>query len=131
MSIIGRVSKKMEKGSSCIAIFSEYTDAKDTVNRLASFNVDENRISLVGRDLQQGKVAAGGIGTLDDDLNQLGVQEGSLYCYQCLVHGGSFLVIVSGDYEEVERACRQLEKHEKADVSIHFNSARKTNNFNI
>jgi len=112
----------MEKGSSCIAIFTDYADAKSAVHRLFSFNVDENRISLVGKDLRQGKVAADGLVNLDDDLYQLGVQESSLYCYKCLVHSGSFLVIVSGDYEEVERAWNQLEKYKKADVSIHFNS---------
>ena len=112
----------MEKGSSCIAIFTDYTDAKNAVYRLFSFNVDENCVSLVGKDLQQGKVSAGGLEDLDDDLYQLGVQESSLYCYKCLVHSGSFLVIVSGDYEVVEQACNQLEKNKKADVSIHFNS---------
>ena len=121
----------MGKGSSCIAIFSEYTDAVDAVNRLASLNVDENRISLVGKDKQQGEVAAGGMVNLDDDLNQLGVQEGNLYCYKYLVHSGSFLVIVSGDYDEVERACNQLEKNKKADVSIHFNSTSSKQHLEI
>ena len=112
----------MEKVSSCIAIFTEHTDAEDAVHQLLSFDVNEDQILLVSKDRQQGRVPTKGLLNLDDDLYQLGVQESSLYCYKCLVHSGSFLVIVSGNYEEVERACNQLEKNKKADVSIHFNS---------
>lgn len=112
----------MEKVSSCIAVFTEHTDAEDAVRQLLSFDVNEDQILLVSKDQQQGGVATKGLLNLDDDLYKLGVRESSLYCYKCLVHNGSFLVIVSGNYEEVERACNQLEKQKKADVSIHFDA---------
>ena len=113
----------MRKGSSCIAVFFRYEDARDAIQQLLAANVDKRNISLVGKKLQQGRVAADGLASLDNDLYQLGVQEGNLHCYKCLIHGGSFLVIVNGNYAEVEHVCRQLEQHEKADVSIHFNTA--------
>jgi hypothetical protein len=31
-------------------------------------------------------------------------------------------VIVTGDHEQVEAACDQLEKHAQADVALHFNA---------
>lgn len=112
----------MEKASSCIAVFTKYSDAREAVENLLDANVDRSRISLVGKDAQEGRVAAEGISALDDDLYRLGVQEANFHCYKCLILGGSYLVIVSGDYEEVEQACSHLEKHEQAEVSVHFNA---------
>jgi len=112
----------MNKRSSCIAIFPKYADANKALQQLLAANVSENHISLLGKDFQQGAVAAGGLSDLDDELYQLGVQEGNLYCYKCLLHGGSFLLIVSGNYEEMECVFKQLVQHENAEVSIHFNA---------
>ena len=112
----------MKKHSSCIAVFSRYKDAIDAMRHLLASDVDKKHISLVGKDCQEGQLIAEGLENLDDEFHQLGVQEGSLYCYKCLIHSGLFLVIVSGDYKEMERVFKQLEKHEEAEVSIHFNT---------
>ncbi|WP_456378646.1 hypothetical protein [Thiolapillus sp.] len=112
----------MEKASSCIAVFTEYSDAREAIERLVDASVDHSRISLVGKDVQEGKVAADGVSALDDDLRQLGVQEANLHCYKCLMLGGAYLVIVSGGYGEVDRACDFLEMHKQAEVSVHFNA---------
>jgi len=112
----------MKKHSSCIAVFSRYIDATDAMRQLLASSVDKKHISLVGKDCQKGQLIAEGLDNLDDELHQLGVQEDNLYCYRCLIHSGLFLVIVSGNYEEMERVFKQLEQHEKAEVSIHFNT---------
>jgi len=111
-----------KRRSSCIAVFSRYADATDAMQQLLASSMDKKHISLVGKDCQEGQLIAEGLDNLDDEFHQLGVQEGNLYCYKCLLHGGSFLLIVSGNYEEVELACKHLEQHEKAEVSIHFNA---------
>lgn len=112
----------MKKNSSCIAVFSRYKDAIDARRQLLASSVEKKHISLIGKDCQEGYLITEGLENLDDELHQLGVQEGNLYCYKCLIHSGSYLLIVSGNYEEVEYACKHLEQHEKADVSIHFNT---------
>ena len=40
----------MKKHSSCIAVFSRYTDAADAMQQLLASNVDKKHISLVGKD---------------------------------------------------------------------------------
>lgn len=112
----------MKKGSSCIAVFSKHADATNVVNKLVAAGVAETAISLVCKESQQGEVASVGLSSLDDDLLQLGVLESSLHCYKCMLHGGSCLLIVSGNYQQIEHACKLLEQHEQADVSMHYNS---------
>ena len=113
----------MKKESSCVAVFIEITDAQNAIQQLLTTSVSEEHISLVGETIQQGKVAVDGLGFLDNDLLQLGVHKANLYCYKSLVYSGAYLVIVNGNYLEVEEAYSQLEKHEQADVAIHFNNA--------
>lgn len=112
----------MNKSSCCIAVFPDYTAAVEAIDRLVASSMDKNLISLVGKDVQHGKVGLNGLSSLNDDLLQLGVQEATLHCYQCMIHGGSFLVVVSGNYEQVENACEHLEKNTQADVALHLNA---------
>jgi tRNA A58 N-methylase Trm61 len=113
----------MNKTSSCIAVFRNYADAVSAINGLKAVDVDQQLISLVGKDIQEGKVAEKGLSSLDSDLILLGVQEANLHCYNCMIHAGSFMVIVMGDYTQVEQAANHLEKYAQADVSIHFNAS--------
>ncbi|MBL1320935.1 MAG: hypothetical protein COA63_007735 [Methylophaga sp.] len=112
----------MKKESSCVAVFIEITDAQSAIQNLLTTHVNEDCISLVGETIQQGKVAADGLSFLDNDLLQLGIHKANLYCYKSLVYSGAYLVIVNGDYKEVEHAYSQLEQYEQADVAIHFNA---------
>ncbi|WP_456417452.1 hypothetical protein [Thiolapillus sp.] len=112
----------MEKASSCIAVFTKYSDAGEAVEMLVGAGMEPGRISLLGKYTQEGKVAAKGTSALDDDLRQLGVQEENLHCYKCLISGGAYLVVVSGDYQEVDWACGFLEQQGRAEVSVHFNA---------
>ncbi len=112
----------MKKASSCIAVFSRYADGKNAAGELIAASVDRAAISLVDKELQQGKVANSGLGSLDDDLLQLGVLKSSLYCYKCMLYAGSCLLIVSGNYQQIEHACALLEQYQQADVSMHYNS---------
>jgi len=113
----------MNKSSCCIAVFSDHTAAVEAIERLEAGPLDKDLISLVGKNVQYGKVGMNGLSSLNEDLLQLGVQEATLHCYQCMVHGGSFLVIVSGNYQQVEDACEHLEKHTQADVALHLNAS--------
>jgi len=117
------MDESMRKDSSCVAVFIEITDAQNAIQQLLTANVNEDRISLIGETIQQGKVAADGLSFLDNDLLQLGIHKANLYCYKSLVYSGAYLVIVNGDYKEVEHAYNQLEQDEQADVAIHFNAA--------
>ncbi len=112
----------MEKASSCIAVFMKYSDAREAIEKIVDAGVDHSRISLVGEEIQEGKVAADGASALDDDLRQLGVQEENLHCYKHLMLGGAYLVVVSGDYVEVSRAFDFLERYNQAEVFVHFNA---------
>lgn len=113
----------MNKTSSCIAVFTNYADAVSAINGLKAADVGQHSISLVGKDIQEGKVAEKGLGSLDSDLTQLGVQEENLHCYYCMVYAGFFLVIIRGDDTQVEQAANHLEKYAQADVSVHFNAS--------
>ncbi len=112
----------LEQTSSCVAVFSNYDDAKRAIAHMVDAGIESRRISLVGEQTQEGLVARGGMDRLDEDLTALGVQEANLHCYKCLIYGGSWLVIVSGNHEQVDFACEHLEKHTSADVSLHFNA---------
>jgi hypothetical protein len=112
----------MKKESSCVAVFNEITDAQNAIQHLLTTHVNEDRISLIGETIQQGKVAADGLGFLDDDLFQLGIHKANLYCYKSLVYSGAYLVIINGGYKDVEHAYSQLEQDKQADVAIHFNA---------
>jgi hypothetical protein len=112
----------MKKESSCVAVFVEITDAQNAIQQLLTINVNKDRISLIGETIHQGKVAVDGLVFLDNDLLQLGIHKANLYCYKSLVYSGAYLVIVNGDYKEVEHAYNQLEQHQQADVAIHFNA---------
>jgi len=112
----------IQQASSCIAVFIRYRDAKQAIDRLLDVGVDAKSISLIGEHVQEGLVAAQGLKMLDDELPLLGVQEANLHCYKCLVFGGFFLVIVSGNHTQVDHACSHLEKTKHADVSLHFNA---------
>ncbi len=113
----------IKQASSCIAVFARYEDAKQAIERLLDVGVDPQSISLIGEHVQEGLVAAQGLQMLDDELPLLGVQEANLHCYKCLIYGGSFLVIVSGNHAQVDHACTHLEKNKIADVSLHFNAS--------
>ncbi|BAO44676.1 hypothetical protein TBH_C1759 [Thiolapillus brandeum] len=113
---------QMKKSNCCIAIFPDHAGAVEAIDELKKHHMDDNVISLVGKDVQYGKVGVNGLSSLNEDLTRLGVQEATLYCYQCMVHNGSFLVIVTGNHDQVEAACDQLEKHAQADVALHFNA---------
>ncbi|WP_456447056.1 hypothetical protein [Thiolapillus sp.] len=112
----------MKKSNCCIAIFPDHASAVKAVDQLRKNHIDNSLISLVGKEKQFGTVGINGLSMLNEDLTQLGVQEGTLYCYQCMVHSGSFLVVVSGSPGQVESACDQLEKFDQADVALHFNT---------
>ncbi len=112
----------MNKGSSCIAIISRYADASIAADKLVVAGVDEDTVSLVGIDSQQGEVARSGLGCLDDDLSLLGVLKTSICHYKCLLEAGFCLLIVRGNHQQIEHACTLLEQHDQMDVSMHFNS---------
>ncbi len=112
----------MDRTSSCIAVFNDYREAKEAVGKLLELGVPAADITLLGETVQEGSVAAQGLHTLDDDLASLGVQDANVHCYKCLIYGGSYLVIVSGDHRQVDRVCQHLEQHTEADVSLHFNA---------
>jgi hypothetical protein len=113
----------MEKSSSCIAVFSNHSDAASAIEKLAATGMERKSISLVSKDIQEGQIGTDGLASLDEDLKNIGVQEGNVHCYKCMIHGGSFLVVVSGDYTQVERACNHFERHEEQpEISIHFNA---------
>ncbi len=112
----------MKKCSSCVAFFSEYTDAINAFEHLLAANVDRKRISIISKDFQLGVVAVKGLGRLDKDLHQSGIQRATIEYYKCLLLRGLFLLLVDGSHEEVEIAYKQLERHERMDISIHFNS---------
>ena len=112
----------MKKSNCCIAIFPDHASAVGAVDQLRRNHVENSLISLVGKEDQFGAVGIKGLSMLYEDLTQLGVPEGTLYCYQCMVHNGSFLVVVTGDPGQVESACDLLERHAKADVALHFNT---------
>ena len=112
----------MKKSSCCVAIFTDHALATSAVAELQSLNMGSDVVSLIGNNIQQGKVGTAGLSSLHEDLLLLGVQESNIYCYQCLIHGGSFLVVVSGNYEQVEKACSHLEKNSHADTALHLNS---------
>jgi hypothetical protein len=112
----------MEKASSCIVVFPQYADAVEARALLLGNGISPDRISIIGRDRQEGDVAAMDADVFDDDLMRLGVQEANLYCYKCSLHAGAVLLIVSGNYAEIEEACELLEHLEAADVTLHFNN---------
>ncbi len=112
----------MNKKSSCVAVFSEIADANVAIQQLLAAGINKDLISLIGETIQQGKIAVKGIKYFDNELLQIGIHKANLYCYKSLIYSGSYLVIVSGNYKEVEYACNQLELCEQADVAIHFNA---------
>lgn len=105
-----------------MAVFIEIRDARNAIQQLLTTNINEKCISLIGETIQQGNVAADGLGLLDNDLLQLGIHKANLYCYKSLIYSGAYLVIVNGNYKEVEYAYSQLEQDQQADVAIHFNA---------
>lgn len=116
------MDRTMKKESSCVAVFFEIMDARNAIQQLLTTNVNEKCISLIGETIQQGKVAVDGLSFLDNDLLQLGIHKANLYCYKSLVYSGAYLVIVNGNYNEVEHAYSQLEQYTQAEVAIHFNA---------
>lgn len=112
----------MKKSSCCIAIYPDHAQAALAMAELKSIKIDSDFVSLVARDVQQGQVGTAGLSSLHDELLSLGVQESNIYCYLCLIHGGSALLIVSGNHQQVEYACNYLEKRSSADTALHLNS---------
>lgn len=113
----------MEKASSCIAVFPTHSEAANAIDKLLAAGMNRELISLVGRDIQEGQISTSGLSSLDEDLKKIGVQEGNVHCYKCMIHGGLFLVIVAGNYTEVEQAYNHFDQHENAEVSLHFNAS--------
>ena len=112
----------MEKASSCIIVLPQYSDAIEARNLLLEAGVEPDRVSIVGKGQNEGEVASLELDQFDEDLKQLGVQEANLYCYKCSLHAGSVLVVVSGDYVEIEKACGLVEHLKHADIALHFNN---------
>ena len=106
--------------SSCIAVFNHYAQAEKGVQSLLKAGVEKTHISIVGIDVQQGEIGKNGVDKRES-FTLAGVPKAQFYCYQCLIHSGSYLLIVTGDHTTIEDACELLEKMEKVnDVSIHF-----------
>jgi len=109
--------------SSCIATFSSHPRAKKAMQHLLKTGVDKAHISLLGLDTQQGKIGRDGLDDLEDEFKSVGIPKAQFHCYQCMIHGGSYLLVVTGDHTAIEHACGLLEKMERVDdVSIHFNA---------
>ena len=112
----------MEKASSCIIVLPQYSDALKVRDMLVEAGFDKQQISIIGKGRNEGEVAALELDKFDEDLRQLGVQDVNLYCYKCSLHAGSVLVVISGDYAGIEKACNVVEHLEQADVALHFNT---------
>ena len=107
-----------QKASSCIGVFDTEADAIKARQTLLDAGIDESRITLFNGPPQPSEDSR----PLSEALEQLGVHEGSAHCYLCLLHNGANLVVVSGSYEEIERAFGVLDAHPDADVALHFNA---------
>ncbi len=114
--------RKMDKVSSCIAVFPNDAEARQARQYLLETGFDSRQIKILGRPAQNAGQGSASVETMDEEFHRIGVQQGTLYCYKCLLYGGSSLLIVSGDYATVERACNLLEPLEQAEVALHFNS---------
>ncbi len=103
--------------SSCIGVFDTEADAIKARQTLLNAGIDASRIALFSSPGHAGLSP-----TPAERLERLGVQEGAVHCYLCLLHNGASLVVVQGSYEEIERAFDVLDSHPEADVALHFNA---------
>ena len=109
----------MNKQSSCIAIFSSYSDALAARQTLKNSTIDSTingkQLVLLDKDLEDNSLSP----NINSFFNQISVPEDTMQCYLCLLYSGSFLLIVSGTHQEVEFAYEILEKNGFTS-SIHF-----------
>lgn len=107
----------MSKQSSCIAIFSSYSEASAARQTLKNSTINNKQIVLFDNDLKEAPAST----NINNYFNQIGVPEDTIDCYLCLLHSGSLLLITSGTSQEIELAYQSLEKNGFAS-SMHFNT---------
>ncbi len=116
----------MDKQSSCIAIFSNQSEANKALQQLVETRIDKKNILLLDKDFKQGS----SVGDIHQFFKRIGVPEDTTHCYLCLLKGGSLLLIVSGNYQDIEFAYEQLDKNTAATPSIHFNNKSESTDDN-
>lgn len=107
----------MSKQSSCIAIFSSFSEASAARQTLKNSAINNQQIVLLDKDLKEAPAST----NIHNYFNQISVPEDTMHCYLCLLHSGSLLLITSGTSQEIELAYQILEKKGFAS-SIHFNA---------
>lgn len=113
------------RNSSCVAVFTDIEHAIQALDLLNEYSFDSEQIELLGKKIEPdaNHSIPYSINTQwPEALDGNGIPESQLHCYQCLIHGGSYLVIVSGSYDFIENACGLLEQLKEATVAIHLNN---------
>jgi len=109
----------MDIQSSCIAIFSNYSEAISARQILKKTNLKDNQIMVLDANLERVFTTT----SVNYFFNKIGVPKDTMYCYLCQLHSGSILLIVSGTSQEVELTYQMLEK-EGYIASVHFNISK-------
>lgn len=111
------MGEKVMVRSSCITVFSDYSEALTAKDLLKKINLKDDQIVLLDKSLKHESIRT----DIDEYFNQIGVPEDIMHCYRCQLQSGSFLLIASGTSHEIEQACQLLEMNDYSS-SVHFNT---------
>lgn len=112
----------MKYSSSCVAVFDCYDDTLSVATALLEQEISSDHISLVDKTRSAGPLTTSAA-PLADYLSSNGVPELYVESYLSIVQSGASLLIVVGNYHQIEQASELIDLPESAFLSLHFNAA--------